>query len=471
MRISIAMIAEKLPELNPEAHIVTGGRTLRSARLLSDSQARSPSVLYLQQNSPNTIACVNGNDVLFLHSDDLDRTLNAILDVFDGFNDWHEEAKGLVMGGGSLHDVLVSIAQKMDAHLIVADATYLIRDWAMGETEFESPTLKEFYRARSMPLDVILRIDADPKVRQKGAGVYYEQFDENNVSIVCNVFVEGEHRGWLVANRTANVYSPGDFDFLEIAAGLVEWWMRDNQEQDDRWEQTALLRQLAEGRAPDPALVERALLVYGWTGTDALRAYAVQQDALSKRPLFVVERFLAQVVPHSFVLRMDEGLLAVANESLADEPSYRPEIVQVLRTCGFHAGRSPLFRDIVGLSSQYASALVAASLADEENPLVAFEDVKLPYALSVLRLNTVADVRHGALDVLSAYDSAHGTQLYETLKCFVGNRGGYARTYHQLFIHRTTLQYRLERIVELCELDLDDPATWAHLQLSFLLDE
>jgi len=167
---------------------------------------------------------------------------------------------------------------------------------------------------------------------------------------------------------------------------------------------------------------------------------------------------------------MPESLMAVVNETLADAPSSHREIARVCETCGYHVGASPVFSDIMELPSHYGAAMVAARSADTPGEIVDFDDIKLPYALSVLRLDSVADVRHSALAQLAAYDAAHGTELLETLRCYVENRGSYVRTYERLFIHRSTLQYRLERIAELCGIDFSDPDAWLHLQLSFALD-
>ena len=83
----------------------------------------------------------------------------------------------------------------------------------------------------------------------------------------------------------------------------------------------------------------------------------------------------------------------------------------------------------------------------------------------------VEDGHDRALELLGEYDAQHGTQLYDTLRCFVECRGSYVQTYTKLFIHRSTLQYRLERIVSIADVDFDDPRIWSHLALSFLLDE
>jgi DNA-binding PucR family transcriptional regulator len=56
---------------------------------------------------------------------------------------------------------------------------------------------------------------------------------------------------------------------------------------------------------------------------------------------------------------------------------------------------------------------------------------------------------------LVAYDEQYGTELVHTLEAFLANDGSMAATHKQLFTHRHTIRYRLERIKELTGLDVN----------------
>ena len=53
------------------------------------------------------------------------------------------------------------------------------------------------------------------------------------------------------------------------------------------------------------------------------------------------------------------------------------------------------------------------------------------------------------------YDSRYGTELVQTLVTFLGNDASTAKTAADLFAHRHTIRYRLERVRELTHLDVD----------------
>lgn len=77
---------------------------------------------------------------------------------------------------------------------------------------------------------------------------------------------------------------------------------------------------------------------------------------------------------------------------------------------------------------------------------------------------------HPALTTLRLYDHRNSSQLYKTLCVYIDKGCNIKLTSESLFIHRNSLVYRLNRIVELCEIDFTDVNTVFLLRLSFLID-
>ena len=55
---------------------------------------------------------------------------------------------------------------------------------------------------------------------------------------------------------------------------------------------------------------------------------------------------------------------------------------------------------------------------------------------------------------LSSYDEQYETELVATVEAYLDNDGNVAATAKQLFTHRHTVRYRLERVKELCGHDV-----------------
>ena len=70
---------------------------------------------------------------------------------------------------------------------------------------------------------------------------------------------------------------------------------------------------------------------------------------------------------------------------------------------------------------------------------------------------------------LTYQDSSTGTQLNETLRVYLQNHQSATKTAAALYIHRSTLLYRIEKIEAALKSDLTDPDELLYLMLSFYL--
>ncbi len=73
------------------------------------------------------------------------------------------------------------------------------------------------------------------------------------------------------------------------------------------------------------------------------------------------------------------------------------------------------------------------------------------------------------LGELLRYQEKRQTELIPTIRAYFHNNGSLEATAKELFIHVSTLRYRLRRIQELTGMDLDDPDTRFSLQLALTL--
>lgn len=121
-------------------------------------------------------------------------------------------------------------------------------------------------------------------------------------------------------------------------------------------------------------------------------------------------------------------------------------------------GYSRRVADPVDLYRAGSEARLAVNVGEAEGrPLLAFEDTgsyrlllpavsEDPGELQRFFAETIAP--------LAAYDDQYETELVATVEAYLGNDGNVAATAKQLFTHRHTIRYRLERVRELCGHDV-----------------
>lgn len=99
-----------------------------------------------------------------------------------------------------------------------------------------------------------------------------------------------------------------------------------------------------------------------------------------------------------------------------------------------------------------------------------FGDLEFYQLLTLLRNNMESDrFFRRTLGRLIAHDNDHNAELVQTLEGFFACHGNASKTADRLHIHRNTLTYRLDRIAEITQLDLNDPDARFSLQLALKL--
>lgn len=156
---------------------------------------------------------------------------------------------------------------------------------------------------------------------------------------------------------------------------------------------------------------------------------------------------IGAIVPVDQAAQLERATRALARELAASLP-------------GFHltVARSRWVSDPVDLYRAGQEALLAANVAEADGAeLLAFEDTgsyrlllqamsEDPGELERFYAETVAP--------LSAYDEQYETDLVKTIEAYLENDGNVTPTADQLFTHRHTVRYRLERVKELCGHDI-----------------
>jgi sugar diacid utilization regulator len=127
---------------------------------------------------------------------------------------------------------------------------------------------------------------------------------------------------------------------------------------------------------------------------------------------------------------------------------------------GFHltVGSSRRVGDPVDIYRAGNEARLAVNVGEAEGrPLLAFEDTGAYRLLLPAMSEDPSELRRfyaETIEPLAAYDDQYETELVATVEAYLGNDGNVAATAKQLFTHRHTIRYRLERVRELCGHDV-----------------
>ncbi|HEX3078600.1 MAG TPA: helix-turn-helix domain-containing protein [Lachnospiraceae bacterium] len=189
-----------------------------------------------------------------------------------------------------------------------------------------------------------------------------------------------------------------------------------------------------------------------------------------------IGKLFKERLPGTHNTYIDKGIVALI--PFTDNDKNVTDLNQVCKDLSesqhLRIGISNSFRNIEYFGNYYAQAHAAFELGQKLNPeqLIChysnyqifdlFSETKHPESLGRFC--------HPALAILRQNDLDCHSELYKTLCIYIENGCSIKHTSEALFIHRNSLVYRLNRIVELCHLDFTNTNTLFLLRLSFLID-
>jgi sugar diacid utilization regulator len=195
---------------------------------------------------------------------------------------------------------------------------------------------------------------------------------------------------------------------------------------------------------------------------------AAQDGEWRERVLVLAMRTLRSLAPGSLA-RTDDGEGGAANLAVIvpaeDDERLARAAAGLARELedslsGFHLtiGRSRRCADPVDLYRAGSEAQLAVNVGEAEgHPMLAFEDTGAYRLLLPAMSEDPGELERfyaETIQPLSDYDDQYETELVATVEAYLDNDGNVAATAKQLFTHRHTVRYRLERVRELCGHDV-----------------
>ena len=289
----------------------------------------------------------------------------------------------------------------------------------------------------------------------------------------------GEALGSIWVSEGCEPFRPGSREALREAARVAALHLIRHQagESITRRRRSELLRAVLGGSAellPD-ALGRRgpfSVLALTIAATDQATRTIWAERAFDIVSLHCERRRQAACVAVDGVLYV---ALAGPQASLAHARPAADEIVALLaqrlpappRAAIGSAVQAP--RELAQSRAEAEQALAATAGTVEPGTVVHVDDVRGTILLDRLRELAAHDpsLREGPLAMLRAHDAERGTQFIATLAAYLDAFGDVGLAARSLEVHPNTFRYRLQRLVELAGLDLDDPdeRLLLHLQL------
>ncbi len=216
---------------------------------------------------------------------------------------------------------------------------------------------------------------------------------------------------------------------------------------------------------------------YGWNETDR---YTVVKFNFFKNANWdeITEYIcgkLEETWSNSCAIIHNDEIIWVFNHSIKnnskDERKFFHVLAYIVRDFVCKAGVSDEFNDLKKLPSYLLQAETALNIGQKCNPnnwYFKFSDYVLDYMYDrIVSEFSYEQLIFSGVRKLIDYDKKNGTDYLATLNCYLHNNCNSTHTADEMFIHRTTLIRRIDRIHEICGIDFEDREMHIYLMLSF----
>lgn len=426
------------------------------------------------------------------------------------FFDIHDEMTQLVLNGGNIHAITVHFGKILSYSVEVEDRFHNLLSSHTVE-EFSDPYHRERVAScysQQSEVEEILK-PYFTQVKTTGRSLTVEPQPDLGLQrrrLIAPIMVENELLGYLLLLSKNNNFTRLVVQATEHAALIYALLMmkEKSQAEVERRLQTDFLEELISGAAHlnvelmnqrghylgfNPAATYLFVMVdiddfastilrLGWHET-YVRSF--------KREFYaVVSREVNRLFKESLVVSKADSLLILAKvtEEKSETEQTRVLVSAIQRSIStLRTDKSLTISIAIGGGcrnlTDYPQAARQSNLCLEllkvmgrKGQVVSYKDLGL-YTILLERQNKelLLDFASSQLRKLLEYDREHEGALVETVRAYLANDKRLKETAAACNIHVNGLRYRMQRIEEVAQLDLDDPETCFNLQLALKILE
>ncbi len=349
---------------------------------------------------------------------------------------------GVTATPAGLYDLAESAALALDGAVVVADASFRVLAFGCGEAM--DALTSEMVLARRVPSELRKRL---AQVRS----VARVDLPDGDVRWAVPIRSGTAIGGYVLCapRRETSVARV----LREVSTAAAAWFIDEPAGRDDEDAIRAeLLRGLLTGSGSLEALTERLGTSQRWH-LAALGEVAPDREGALARCARMLNSRTATATLGSLLLVLFPSTPDPGPADFTERLRRRASTTGPLTAClGRPCASASEIRAELG-PLQHASRVLTA-------PATAHLTDLLPHVLISELAELAAEhpaLLDGSLDVLRRDPSPRGAEYLNTLRCWFDAGGDATRAAAALRIHRNTFRYRLQRIEELCAVDLDDP--------------
>lgn len=413
---------------------------------------------------------------------DFPEILNLVQQIFEKYQTWDKHLQNALQSSDPIDEMLEASLPIFNNPIFAHDTNFYILSCprhVRGMSNWErDPRTGRLTVPLSLIQDFRLDLEYLRTLTTKGPNTYSQDMRGYRI-LYFNLWLNKNYMGRLCVNELQSLILPSHFLAIDHLGSFIELCLQQhmlfrlNMGNDIRQFFTDYL----DGKVFEESQLQHSLHFLNWNMHDrylCLRLESDHQNEQMHSSMATLGHIEAQI-PDGCAFIYHQGIAVVVN--LSYDNSSTSDILSalaiILREGLYKLGASNVIQDFLQLPQAYQQAVAALELGKKSGSMIwcyRFDDYILDYMLEESTSQISSELLcHQSLSILKKYDEENHTDLLHTLDVYLNLERNALQTANTLYIHRSTLFYRLERIQKLTKLNLEDAKTRLVLLLSFAM--
>lgn len=411
---------------------------------------------------------------------DFSEILNLVQQTFEKYQTWDKCLQNALQSPDPIEEMLEASLDIFNNPIFAHDTNFYILSCprsVSGMSKWErDPRTGRLMVPLSLIQDFRLDLEYLRTLSAKGPSIYSEDMRGYRI-LFFNLWVDKNYMGRLCVNELQSLILPSHFLAMDHLGSFIELCLRRhtlfrlNMGNDIR----QFFADYLDGKITEESQIQNSIHFLNWNLHDrylCLRLESEHQNEQMHSSMATLGHIEAQI-PDGCAFIYHQGIVVAVN--LSYDNSTVTDIISalaiILREGLYKLGSSIVINDFMQFPQAYLQTVAALRIGKKSGSMIwcyRFEDYILDYALEQSTSQISPELLcHQSLSVLKKYDEENNTEFLRTLEVYLTLERNALQTANALFIHRSTLFYRLERIQKLTKLNLDNPKERLVLLMSF----
>jgi len=388
-----------------------------------------------------------------------------------------QQLSRLVLQGGGFSELAQMLADQVGHSISIENERFeAIANKNIAEVDSARRYTIEHGRTNPQLIEA-LAVDYLPKVRDSLRPVQLPVMPELGLEmerLLAPIVVHGEIYGYIWIIADVHALSPIDIMAIEIGATVAALLMlyQESLQTAEASLKGSLMAQLIEGDGGPQTILSDQSLRYGLDLRRPYRMLLVSindgQPPSSTRAYRSINQVLTQSQAQAVAAQF-AGQVAILAQADQDIPALTESLIEGLESeVAIGVSSAMTGAHNVGAAHQQCNeALDIAQRVNSAQQVHHFDD--LGYIHTLYHAGPASLAQNLQAPVLRRLLAERQADLFNTLEAYLDAGGNSVQTAERLHIHRSTLNYRLARIKEICAVDLSSANTRLNLQIALKL--